>query len=138
MDKSLTNTEVNELSLKKESFLKAYQKSFGNITIACKSLDISRQAFYKWKNTDSTFVKELEEIEPGEVFVDFCENALAKKIESGDTTAIIFALKTQGKKRGYIERTELTGKDGKDLNYAESVRHAHAQILKLPDIDAQN
>ena len=94
------------MELKKKSFIEAFEKSFGNVSQACRSVGITRATFYNWKNDDPEFLEALEAIEPQEVFVDFAENALAKKIKDGDTTAIIFALKTKGKKRGYVERQE--------------------------------
>ena len=45
------------------------------------------------------------------------ESKLFSLIDSGDTGSTIFFLKTRGKKRGYVERSEITGADGKDLNY---------------------
>lgn len=44
--------------------------------------------------------------------LDLAESQLIRKIRAGEAWAICFYLKTQGKKRGYIERTEITGKDG--------------------------
>jgi hypothetical protein len=40
---------------------------------------------------------------------------LDKGMKDGNMTAIIFYLKTQGKSRGYVERQEVTGADGKKL-----------------------
>ena len=37
---------------------------------------------------------------------------LHKQIKDGSTAATIFLLKTKGKKRGYVERQEITGADG--------------------------
>lgn len=53
-----------------------------------------------------------------ESMVDMTESALYKRILDGDTTAIIFFLKTRGKERGYVERQEVTGKDGGEVGLA--------------------
>jgi hypothetical protein len=105
-DNSIKKTKEDGFSLKKKSFIEAWENSFGNITVACKALKMSRQTFYDWKNEDEVFKQALKDAEPGEIFLDFAESALQNKIRKGDTTAIIFALKTKGKKRGYIERSE--------------------------------
>jgi hypothetical protein len=47
-----------------------------------------------------------------DTMLDFTESKLFESIKGGDLHAIIFYLKTQGKSRNYIERQELTGKDG--------------------------
>ena len=43
------------------------------------------------------------------------EKRFAGWIERPSETAIIFTLKTRGKKRGYVERQEVTGADGAEL-----------------------
>jgi len=46
---------------------------------------------------------------------DDAEMKLAKKVEEGNLTAIIFLLKTKYKHRGYSERSEITGAEGNPL-----------------------
>ena len=94
------------MDVKKTAFIDAYKKTFGNITQSCNAIGVHRQTFYDWCNNDQEFKEVIDAVEPQEVFIDFAENALVKRISEGDTTAIIFALKTKGKKRGYVERTE--------------------------------
>jgi hypothetical protein len=50
-----------------------------------------------------------------EGLLDTAEGKLAEAIGRGEMTAILFFLKCQGKGRGYVERRELTGKDGAQL-----------------------
>jgi len=90
----------------------AIVKAFGNLSAASKSLDIERPTLYKWIEQDG-----LEQAvqEGRNSRLDFVEGKLDQKIDSGDTTAIIFFLKTQGKSRGYVERQEITGADGKKV-----------------------
>jgi hypothetical protein len=54
---------------------------------------------------DPDYKEQIDSI--ADMAIDFAESALKKKIEGGDTTAIIFYLKTKGKRRGYIERAEV-------------------------------
>ena len=96
--------------IKKESLLKALEQSLGVVTVACKKADIPRSTYYKWLKEDEAFAIEVRDIE--NVALDFAESQLHKQISANSTAATIFYLKTKGKKRGYIERQEITGADG--------------------------
>lgn len=88
----------------KLAMYEALEKTLGNVTSACKLTGISRMQYYNWMNTDAAFRKQVEEIE--HVSLDFAESKLMSKIKDGNIQAIIFFLKTRGKSRGYVERTE--------------------------------
>jgi len=51
-----------------------------------------------------------------EAVLDNVESKLLSKINDGDVTSLIFFLKTRGKKRGYVERQEITGANGEGLD----------------------
>jgi predicted transcriptional regulator len=101
--------------IKKESLLKSLEQSLGVVTVACKKADIPRSTYYKWLNNDEVFAKQVRDIE--NVALDFAESQLHTQIGNGNTSATIFYLKTKGKKRGYIERQEITGADGMPTNF---------------------
>lgn len=91
--------------IKKEAILKALENSLGVVTVACKQADIPRSTYYKWLKEDEEFAQSVKEIE--NIALDFAESQLHTQIKDGSTPATIFYLKTKGKKRGYIERSEL-------------------------------
>jgi len=91
--------------IKKEAILQALENSLGVVTVACKQTDIPRSTYYKWLKEDQDFARAVKEIE--NIALDFGESQLHKQIGDGNTSATIFFLKTKGKKRGYIERSEL-------------------------------
>ena len=93
--------------------IEALTKSLGIVTVACKEVNISRTLHYNWYNEDPEYKKAVDDV--ADIAIDFAESMLHKQIQDKDTTATIFYLKTKGKRRGYIERAELTGADGKDL-----------------------
>ncbi len=87
---------------KKETFLEELAKGNGIIATACEKAGISRTTYYRWCAADPVFKEKADEVT--ETQVDFVESKLLQQINEGDTTAIIFYLKTKGKKRGYNEK----------------------------------
>lgn len=82
--------------------MNAFSAGYGIILNACEAIGISRSKYYKWMQDDADFAAKVEEIK--EAQIDFVESKLISAIDANDTTAIIFYLKTKGKKRGYTEK----------------------------------
>lgn len=101
------------MALSIKQLAEAIEKNGGNVTKAAKALKITRWALQKRiaKNT------ELQQAvaDAREEMVDIAESEALKQIKLGNTAMIIFTLKTLGKERGYVERQEITGKDGGDI-----------------------
>lgn len=107
----------------KKEILEALEKYKGIVTNACGSIGLPRSTYYLWLSNDPIFKEAVDEIQ--ETAIDFVEGKLMEKINGIDTvvytskgeqqvyeqppsdTAIIFYLKTKGKKRGYVERSEI-------------------------------
>ena len=94
----------------KKDLLIALEKSLGVVTTACKAVNLDRATFYRYYNDDAIFKTAVDELD--NVALDFAESQLHKQIQNGEVSSTIFYLKTKGKKRGYVERIEQTGKDG--------------------------
>ena len=82
----------------------------GNIAAVARSFGVTRKAIYDRIHKSAKLRKAL--IESRETMLDNAETELYDQALDGNTTALIFFLKTQGKIRGYVERQEITGKDG--------------------------
>tara|TARA_R110002012_G_scaffold321182_1_gene547934 strand:- start:2139 stop:2492 length:354 start_codon:yes stop_codon:yes gene_type:complete len=98
--------------IKKEAMLQALENSLGVVTVACKQTETPRSTYYKWLKEDEEFAKAVKEIE--NIALDFGESQLHKQIGDGNTSATIFFLKTKGKKRGYVEKSELDLTSGEE------------------------
>jgi hypothetical protein len=101
MAEKLTKTDIH-----KKAMLEALEKSLGIVTAACKSVGITRTTHYDWANSDEEYRNAVNALQ--DVALDFAESKLFKRMESDSDAAIIFYLKTKGRKRGYSEHTELT------------------------------
>ena len=91
--------------LKKEQLLEALVKSLGIVSTACLNVGMSRTTYYKYYNEDEQFKGQVNDI--SDIAIDFAESKLFDLIKEGNIAAVIFYLKTKGKKRGYIEKQEI-------------------------------
>lgn len=104
--------------LKRERVEAKLRAMRGNVAATARAFRCSRQTLY-------TFIaaNDLQGVldEEREAMLDDAESALYASILSQQAWAVCFALKTVGKTRGYIERSEVTGRDGKDLDMGPAV-----------------
>lgn len=89
---------------KKKAMLAALEVTLGVVSSAAKKAQIDRQTHYNWMKSDKEYAEAVRELK--NVSIDFAESKLFGQIREGNTTAIIFYLKTIGKERGYVERSE--------------------------------
>lgn len=113
------------------NFRKMVFNKAGNITEVAKGFKVSRKTIYDWAEEDAEFKEAIEE--EREADLDFTESQMKRMIkgvpkiedvvvnqetgetqkqftgwvERPDTTLMIFKLKTKGKARGYVEKSEL-------------------------------
>lgn len=97
----------------KETFLKAYEANLGNVSDAARKAGIERTTYYKWIEADKEFKDKCDTVI--ETQKDFAESMLMRLIRDGDSGAVRFYLSTKGRDRGYGDRVEVTGAEGKDL-----------------------
>lgn len=92
------------LSQSQRKFLAVYDAVGGNVSLACKQANVkSRTTYYRWmENAD--FRDAVETI--NESYIDLAESQLRAAVSRGDMQAVFFLLKTKGKNRGYVEKTE--------------------------------
>jgi hypothetical protein len=97
--------KVTKSDTLKKKLLEALEQSLGIVTDACKMAELSRQSHYRWLKDDELYREAVEAIQ--DMALDFAESSLYQQIREKNTPATIFYLKTKGKHRGYIERTEI-------------------------------
>lgn len=96
---------MNKKAQHKKAMLEALEQTLGVVTTACRKVGIGRTTFYLWMREDEEFKKQVDDIE--NIAIDFAESKLHEQILNGNPTSTIFYLKTKGKKRGYIEKSEI-------------------------------
>ena len=107
----------------------AIKDSNGFITHAAAKLDISRTTLHAMINQYATLREAVTDAR--EAMKDFAENKLFSNIKDGKETSLIFYLKTQAKDRGYVERQEVSGPEGKDIEVTHKPDLSHIDTDKL-------
>ena len=82
----------------------------GNIAAIARRLGVSRGTIHNRIDESPTLRTAIDDAR--ETMLDNVESALYREVLNNNVTAMIFWLKTQGKRRGWVERQEVTGADG--------------------------
>ena len=101
------------MKLNKTNVSAQIERMSGNLAAVARSFGKSRRWIYQYLEKYPDLWDVVKEAR--ETMLDNVESQLYKKALSGDNTAMIFFLKTQGKSRGYTERHEVTGADGGEV-----------------------
>lgn len=88
-----------------KELLAALEASMGNVSAAARALGYTRRRVEQ-RIAKSPQLQEARN-DLRESMTDNAESALNRAILQGEAWAVCFYLKCQGKKRGYIERTEV-------------------------------
>ena len=97
---------TKEITIQKSAMLQALEKSLGVVTVAAKNAGIDRTTHYRWLRKDKEYKKQVEDLR--NIKLDFLESKLHEQVQNDNVTALIFALKTQGKSRGYVESQDIS------------------------------
>jgi len=135
----ISYTEVNiqkreNLTTLQINLLSALEQSMGVVSTACETLNISRTNHYKWMKESPEYKQNYDDL--SNKALDFAETQLMKMIGKGNTSAVIFFLKTKGKERGYIERQEFkVQQDTPDLSgyTTDELLNLVTDSIKLPE-----
>ena len=103
----------NDTVITDEVLLETLKKHRGIAKDAAHELRMSRSTLYKHLKRNPYLKDALNDIR--EDALDYVESKLFELIDKGHPSAIIFCLKCQGKHRGYVERQEVTGRDGAEV-----------------------
>ncbi len=90
--------------LSDDAYIQAIWNNDGNVSKTAADLGVTRRAVYDRAKSSPKVQEALEDAR--EMMLDEAESALLKAVKSVEGWAVCFALKTVGKSRGYVERTE--------------------------------
>lgn len=93
------------MALSVKAIEKAIRDKRGNVSAVARSFGVSRNAIYDRVQKSTRLQTALAEARDS--MLDNAETELYDQALTGNTTALIFFLKTQGKSRGYTERQEV-------------------------------
>lgn len=93
--------------------IEALKECNGLLTLAARKAGVTYRTIKRYADEYPTVAEAYKESK--ETMLDVAEGKLYQAIGKGESWAICFYLKTQGKQRGYVERQEFTGKDGNPL-----------------------
>jgi hypothetical protein len=96
-----------------EEVIEALEASHGLVTLAARQLQCAPNTIRNHMKRSKAVADAVRE--QREHVLDLAEQSLITQVQLGEGWAVCFLLKTLGKERGFVERQEVTGKDGDGL-----------------------
>jgi len=125
----MKDIKTTKTTPKKELMIETLQKCLGIVTTACLKVGLNRSTHYDWLKDDPDYKARVDAVD--DLVIDFAESQLHKSIQNGSDTATIFFLKTKGKKRGYVERSETIQTNiNTDIEVSDAEKEAVMNKLK--------
>ncbi len=112
-----------------ESIVSALREMKGMVYLAAERVGCCADTIYERAKT-SPAITEAMRHERGR-FVDSAEMKLINAVDACEPWAIQMALKCLGKNRGYVERQEVTGRDGEPVQLLEVVVRTREEAKTL-------
>lgn len=132
MKKSPTNVP-KQMRVTNEQVEAALRATGGFLSLAAQRLGCSYKTVYRRIRASTRLQEALQEI--ADKRLDLAEAALTKAINNGESWAVCFYLKCKGKHRGYVERTEVTGRDGGPIEHSAAEKLTDEELDKIIDGD---
>ena len=109
-----------------EQYLRAVEDTGAILKNAAKKLGVARSTVYVAKDTWPELAAAI--VEEREKVADMVEQRILEQCQQGNMTALIWYSKTQMKNRGYVERQEVTGKDGGPIKHEVDVDELRTRL----------
>lgn len=106
----------------------AIESCHGNVFATAKKLNTSRRTIYNYLERYPELEKVRNEARDG--FLDKAESILYRKVEEGETTPLIFYLKTQGRHRGWSQSRQVEIKGNLNVRTFEEKENEWKDILQ--------
>jgi hypothetical protein len=101
----------------------------GIITTVARRVGCDWHTASKWINEHDTLKRAFQD--ERERVLDLCETKLIDAINSGDIDSAKWMLSRLGRNRGYVERQEVTGKDGGPVQSLDLSKLTNSQLERL-------
>ena len=102
---NVTEGDKKRITKKQVKMIAELDRSLGLVTSACKETGISRETHYRWLKNNPLYADKVNELE--EKKEDIIEKAFLNLVIDMNPSAVIHAVKTKLKHRGYGEENTV-------------------------------
>jgi hypothetical protein len=122
---------MNDIAIERlqMDFLDHLRIAKGNVSEACKNMQVSFARYLQWLNDDPGFRFQVMVVK--EAIGDFVEDKLLQRINDGDTAAIIFYCKTKLKHRGYVEDGKMPQSNKTRINVSINMPEKKFEVVDV-------